>query len=281
MAAIPAEEFQTLSRYIRDISGIYLDDSKKYLVDTRLGGLLKELGCASYSELYFKTKTDATQTIKKKIIDLITTGETLFFRDASPFDLLQHKVLPDLIDKRKPVSSNLLPTNIRIWSAACSSGQEVYSIAMVLKELFLDTAKYNIRLIGTDISDEAVAKASYGTYNKFEIDRGLPKERLAKYFTQLNGTWKIRDEIRALATFKKMNLMDDFSVLGKFDIVFCRNVAIYFTEEDKAKLFRKIASVLEPDGYLIIGSTESLSGTAPDFEPKRYLRSVFYQKKGA
>jgi chemotaxis protein methyltransferase CheR len=278
-AKIQPDEFKILTRYILTISGISLDDSKKYLVETRLAPLLKDLGLASFSELHFKATSDPSKKIQEKIIDAITTGETLFFRDAAPFELLQHKILPDLVDKRTQ-GSGKTAIPLRIWSAACSTGQEIYSIAIVLKELFGDLSRYTLRLIGTDISDAAVARASYGIFNNFEIDRGLAKDKLQKYFVPANGSWKIRDEIRALASFKKMNLMDNFNGIGKFDIVFCRNVAIYFSEADRAKLFKKIEGALEPDGYLIIGSTESLTGVAPQFEPKRYLKSVFYQLRG-
>ena len=277
MIKVKPEEFKTLSGYIHNISGIYLDSSKAYLVETRLGNLLKDLDCVSFADLHQKAQADASKRIQNKIIDAITTGETLFFRDLAPFDLLQHKILPDLIDRKKKSGLSIVP--IRIWSAACSSGQEIYSVAIVLKELLGDLSKYQIRLLGTDISDEAVARASYGHYNQFEIERGLPKDKLTKYFTQIKGEWKIRDEIRALATFRKLNLMDNFITLGKFDIIFCRNVAIYFTDQERIKLFKKLEGNLEQKGYLVIGSTESLMGIAPQFEPQRYLRSVFYQTK--
>jgi chemotaxis protein methyltransferase CheR len=274
-----ADEFKILARYVLTISGISLDDSKKYLIETRLAPLLKDLGLVSFSELYYKATSDASKKIQEKIIDAITTGETLFFRDAAPFELLQHKIIPDLVDTRSKRVPKTAPVPLRIWSAACSTGQEIYSIAMVLKELFGDLSRYSIRLIGTDISDAAVARASYGTFNNFEIDRGLAKDRLQKYFVQSNGSWKVRDEVRAMVSFKKLNLMENFNGIGKFDIIFCRNVAIYFSEADRAKLFKKIEGALEPDGYLVIGSTESLTGIAPQFEPKRYLRSVFYQTR--
>ena len=142
---------------------------------------------------------------------------------------------------------------IKIWSAACSTGQEIYSLAIILKELLKDLNKYNLRLLGTDISDEAVARASYGRYNKFEIERGLDKSKLMMYFNQNSNYWKIRDDIRAMVMFKKMNLMEPFAGLGKFDIIFCRNVAIYFNLEDRKRLFERIAGVMEPDGYRING----------------------------
>jgi chemotaxis protein methyltransferase CheR len=279
MKKITPDEFKIIAKYIHDISGIFLDQSKAYLLETRLDSLVKENGCSSYSDLYHKAKADASKAIERKIIDAISTNETLFFRDTSPFDVLQHKIIPDLIDLRTAKSS-FLPPQIRIWSAACSTGQEVYSIAIVLKELLPDLKKYNLKLLGTDISDAAVAQSSYGSYNKFEIERGLQADKLQKYFSRNGDNWKIKDDIRAMATFRKLNLLLPLNGLGKFDIVFCRNVAIYFTMEDRKKLFNKIADILEPDGYLIIGSTESLTGICPRFEPKRHIKSIFYQLKG-
>ena len=279
MIKITPDEVKVIANYVASVSGIVLDQSKAYLIENRLGKLAGELGCSTYSELYYKVKSDKGKALEKKVVNAITTNETLFFRDNSPFELLQHKILPDLIDKRSPGGSSPLPVKIRIWSAACSTGQEVYSIAITLKELLNDLKKYNIKLFGTDISDEAVAQASYGKYNKFEIERGLSKAKLQKYFMPAGDAWRIKDEIRAMAGFKKHNLMEPFHSLGKWDIVLCRNVAIYFSLEERKKLFSKIATILEPDGYLIIGASEYLTGVCPTFEPKRYLKSVFYQLK--
>lgn len=281
MIRIKPDEFKVLATYIYGITGIHLDDSKAYLIENRFSSLIDEYGCANYSEFYFKAKSDLSKGLEKKIINAITTNETSFYRDTSPFELLQFKLLPDLIDGRmKRSGGGSLPVSIRIWSAACSSGQEVYTVGMVLKELLVDLSRYNVKVLGTDISDQAVARASYAYYNKFEIERGLSPDKLMKYFVLEKDQYKVRDEIRGMATFRKMNLFDSFSGLGRFDIIFCRNVAIYFKEEDRIKLFNKIAQVLEPDGYLIIGSTESLTGICPQFEPKRYLRAVYYQLKG-
>ena len=277
MIKITPDEVNLISRYIHRVSGILLDQTKAYLIESRLGRLVEEMGLSSYRALYEKVRFDGSKTLERKIIDAITTNETLFFRDASPFQLLQHKILPDLIDRRSGKSSGLLPISIRIWSAGCSTGQEVYSIAIVLKELLPDLRKFRIKLLGTDISDSAIAQASYGQYSKFEIERGLPRDKLLKYFNANGNHWKVKDEIRAMATFKKQNLMESFLGLGRFDIIFCRNVAIYFTLEDRKKLFEKIANSLEGDGYLIIGASESLTGICSRFEPKRHLKSVFYQ----
>jgi chemotaxis protein methyltransferase CheR len=279
MKTIGPDEARILAKYIQEVSGIAIDTTKTYLLETRLSALLEEFGLDSYTALYQKAKSDPQKVVEGRIIDAISTNETLFFRDTGPFEVLKHKILPDLIDARSSRSTGALPVPIRIWSAACSTGQEVYSIAMVLRELLGDLKKYNVKLLGTDISDGAVKQASYGAYGKFEIERGLAQDRLQRYFSQNGSGWKIRDDIRAMASFKRMNLLLPFNGLGKFDIVLCRNVAIYFELADRKKLFDRIADVLEPDGFLIIGSTESLTGISARFEPKRHIRSIFYQLK--
>lgn len=277
MIKITPTELKLISQYIQSITGIYLDHSKSYLFETRLSSIAEAQGCKSYQELHNKARQDASKKIEKEIVDAITTNETLFFRDKGPFELLQHKILPEVIDARSTQSS--LKTRIKIWSSAASTGQELYSIAIVVKELLKDASNYAFTLLGTDISDAAIAQASYGKYNRFEIERGLDKKYLQKYFTLFGDSWKIKDEIRAMVNFKKLNLMQPFTSLGKFDIIFCRNVAIYFTLEDRKKLFNKLADSLTDDGFLVIGSTESLTGVCPRFVPKRHLRSIFYQKK--
>lgn len=275
--AITREELPVWTRYIYEICGISLDDSKGYLVETRLGSLMPETGAANFSELFFKVRSDTTSTLRRKVIEAITTNETSFFRDTAPFDLLRNKLIPDLIDRR---SRNGGRITLRIWSAACSTGQEAYSTAIVLKELLGDLTRYDIRILGTDISNKVVAQASYGEYSRLELERGLPQETLARHFIASGDRWKVRDEIRALTTFRTMNLLEPFAFPYAFDIIFCRNVAIYFTETDKARLFQNLGKYLAKDGCLIIGSTESITGLCPDLEPKRYLRSVFYQWKG-
>jgi chemotaxis protein methyltransferase CheR len=274
--AITREEMPVWSRYIQEICGIHLDDSKGYLLETRLGGLLPEVGAATFSELFYKARADSTLKLRAKIIEAITTNETSFFRDTSPFELLRNKLFPELIDRR---NRNGTKSTIRIWSAACSTGQEAYSTAIILKELLGDLTRHDIRILGTDISNKVVAHASYGAYSRQDLERGLPQESLVRHFTVSGDRWKIRDEIRAMATFRTMNLLEPFSFPNPFDIIFCRNVAIYFTEADKIRLFRNLAKYLAKDGYLIIGSTESISGLCPELEPKRYLRTVFYQWK--
>ncbi len=274
---ITRDEFTVWSRYIYEICGIFLDDSKGYLLETRLSSLMREVGVAGFSELYYKAKSDLTNALRRKIVDAITTNETSFFRDSAPFDLLRHKLIPELVDRRKKAGLRLVP--IRIWSAACSTGQEAYSTGIVLKELLVDTNSYDIRIVGTDISDKAVAQASHGYFSRMELERGMPGDKASRYFVPNGDRWKIRDDIRGMASFRTMNLLQPFSFPAPFDIIFCRNVAIYFTEPDKIRLFQNLGRSLARDGALIIGSTESLTGLCPEFEPKRHLRSVFYQKK--
>ena len=277
MLKITVSEIKAISEYIKEISGIYLDASKGYLLETRLSALAESLGCKNYLELQQQASRDASKKIERQIIDAISTNETLFFRDKGPFELLQYKLLPEMIDAR---SNGSLKPQLRIWSAASSTGQELYSVAIVIREMLQrDLGKYNLHLLGTDISDNAIQQASYGKYNKFEIERGLDGATLRKYFTIFGDSWKVRDELRAMVKFQKFNLMQPFTPLGKFDIILCRNVAIYFTLDDRKKLFNKIADSLAGDGFLVIGSTESLTGVCSHFEPKRHLRSIFYQKK--
>jgi chemotaxis protein methyltransferase CheR len=277
MIKLLPEEHQPLARYIYSICAVSLDQSKAYLMEGRLSSLAEDAGCSSFNRLIEKAKSEPGRVLERRIIDAITTNETLFFRDTTPFDLLRHKIVPELIDRRARTGSS----RIRIWSAACSTGQEIYSIAILLKELLGDTDRYGVRLVGTDISDQAVARASRGMYNAAEIVRGLSESLRDKYFKRTPDGWQIRDEIRGMASFKHQNLMSDLSALGKFDVIFCRNVAIYFSEPDKISLFRRIERALEPGGCLVIGAMESLNGLCPQFESKRHLRSVYYQVKGA
>jgi chemotaxis protein methyltransferase CheR len=270
-------EFRLWASYVYSITRITLDASKGYLIETRLAALARETNSQSYKALLDKVMADGTGALKRKVIGAITTNETSFFRDAAPFEMLRHKILPDLVDSRRKQLGAGRQLTLRIWSAACSTGQEVYSTAIVCKETLPNPNKFDVRILGTDISDKVVAQASAGKYTKLEIDRGFPPEKVAGYF-QVEGTdFKVRDSIRALATFKGINLLEPLAFPNKFDIIFCRNVAIYFSDADKKRLYDGLSRVLAPDGCLIIGSTESLTGICQSFEPKRYLRSIFYQ----
>ncbi len=275
MIKLRSEEHGLVAQYIYGLCGLALDESKAYLMEGRLSALAEEAGCTSFGQFIAQARAEPSRRLERRIIDAITTNETLFFRDTAPFDLLRHKIIPEVIDRNRKSYAKRL----RIWSAACSTGQELYSIAIVLKELLGDPERYGCRLLGTDISDDAVARASRGLYSGIEIGRGMPDDVRNRYFIARGDSWQIRDEIRAMATFQRLNLMQDFSGLGRFDIIFCRNVAIYFSDQDKRSLFARLERALEPDGYLIVGAMESLSNVCPQFESKRHLRSIYYQVK--
>lgn len=277
MNRLEGNEFSLWSNYVYAATRITLDSSKGYLIETRLAFLLRETGSNSYRELLDKVMADGTGALKRKVVASITTNETSFFRDASPFEMLRFKILPDLVDARRKQVGKDRPITLRIWSAASSTGQEVYSTAIVCRELLPDANKFDIRILGTDISDKVIAQASYGKYTKLELDRGLLPGQVSTYFQPDGADFKVRDQIRVMTTFRNINLLEPLVFPNKFDIIFCRNVAIYFSDADKRKLYDGISRVLAPDGCLIIGSTESLTGISSRFESKRHLRSIYYQ----
>jgi chemotaxis protein methyltransferase CheR len=212
--------------------------------------------------------------LQQKIIDAITTQETLFFRDSSPFDVLQNKILPELIDA---CAKNNGPKRLRLWSAACSTGQEPYSLAMVLRETIPHVASWNLSILATDISDAAIAQASRGWYAAHEIDRGMRPSLLPKYFKSHPGGWQVKDEIRGMVSFQRRNLLQPFTELGTFDVIFCRNVAIYFDAPRRRDLFLRLADRLAPPGAIFVGSSESLLDLGPRFAPRNHCRTTYYQ----
>ncbi|MCG8473125.1 MAG: protein-glutamate O-methyltransferase CheR [Desulfobacterales bacterium] len=271
---VTPSEFQALSQYIYAISGITLPPGKEYLIETRLGQLAAEYGCNSYQAFLLKARTHSGGELERRIVDAISTNETYFFRDNAPFSLLQHKIIPDIIDRK---SKNGVRPSLSIWSCACSTGQEIYSTAIALRELGLHSGKCDLHLVATDISDAAISRASYGLYSQFEASRGLSETRRNRHFTPQGEGFRINDEIRAMVSFQKLNLLRPHTGIGKFDIILCRNVAIYFTREDRLRLFKDLSRHLNEKGSLLIGSTESLSQEETPFEPQRYLNTTFYQ----
>ena len=273
---VTAEDVTFVARLVDELCGVVLDDSKGYLVESRLGQLAREAGCPSYRDLCDKARRESDRLLQQKIIDAITTQETLFFRDDSPFEALRHRVLPDLIDAR---TRNGSPRRLRLWSAACSTGQEPYSLAIVLHEMLPDLRTWDVNILATDISDAAVAQASRGHYANHEVRRGMPPASLPKYFHQEPNGWRVKDELRVLVAFRRLNLVDSLAALGPFDVVFCRNVAIYFDTETRKNVFSRIAERLAPNGYLLVGSSESLTDLASHFEAQQHCRCVFYRPR--
>jgi chemotaxis protein methyltransferase CheR len=271
---LTTQDIDAVCGLVNDLCGVYLDESKGYLIEARLSELVKHSGCESYAEFARKARTDADSTVRSKIVDAITTNETLFFRDTSPFDALLNKVIPETIDSK---AGTPYPKRIRIWSAACSTGQESYSIAMLLSEMLPDVHDWDINILGTDISDEVVARASRGWYAAHEIERGLAPARLQRFFQAENNGWRVKDSLRALCSFERRNLLDPNSARGKFDVIFCRNVAIYFTPGARKDLFLRLTTALTIEGWLFVGSQESLRDVGPQFVPEQHCRAICYR----
>jgi chemotaxis protein methyltransferase CheR len=235
---------------------------------------MKSTGCESYTQFALRAKRDTDSTIRNKIIDAITTNETLFFRDNSPFDALQNKAIPETIDSK---AGTPFAKRLRIWSAACSTGQEAYSIAILLSEMLPDIGQWDINILGTDISDDVVARASRGWYSSHEIERGMAPARLHRFFQAENNGWRVKDSLRALCSFERRNLLSPDSCRGRYDVIFCRNVAIYFTPEARKDLFMRLAKALTPDGWLFVGGQESLRDLGPQFAPQQHCRAICYR----
>ena len=270
---VTSAEITFVTRLVDELCGVMLDDSKAYLIESRLGELARSSGCASYRDLCQKARYANDPALRQKIVDAITTQETLFFRDGNPFEALRHRLIPDLVDGK---AGTPFARRIRIWSAAASTGQEPYSIAICLRETIPDIQAWDVQILATDISDGAIKQASLGRYAAHEIQRGMPQPLLAKYFTSQNGAWKIKDDVRAMVSFQKRNLLEPFTGIGPFDIIFCRNVAIYFDAPRRRDLFLRLADRLTPNGALLVGSSESLIDLGPRFAPQNHCRATYY-----
>jgi chemotaxis protein methyltransferase CheR len=273
MQATP-EDLVHVADFVYKLTGVLLDDSKAYLIESRLADLARKSNCSNYRELCHKARTLSDPLLQDQIINAITTHETLFFRDGSPFETMRHAVLPALIAAKAKTSS---PRRLRIWSAACSTGQEAYSIAMTLWDAIPNILSWDVNILGTDVADAAVRQASLGSYSAQEIQRGVQSSYLAKYFRQVGNNWQVKDELRSLLTFRRHNLLESFIGMGPYDMIFCRNVAIYFDAKSRSNLFLRLAERLTDDGCLFVGSAESLSDLGPRFTPQYYQRSIFYQ----
>lgn len=270
---ITTQELMALAVIVHKQCGIVLKKNKAYLVENRLQPLIEEHSFSCFEDLIVKAK--ACSQLTNQIVDLMTTNETSFFRDKKPYALLKEKLLPDW-----QAAWGQKCGNLNIWSCACATGQEVYSIAITLMEYFKETIfSQNIRIKASDISDSAIVKASRGQYSDYEVSRGLDTAQLKRYFTREDSHWKIKDELRSMAYFEKMNLLQPNVNYGKFDIIFCRNVAIYFSKKDRQQLFHILSSCLNHNGVLIIGATESLFDINNQFKRVDYNGAAYYRLK--
>jgi len=256
---LTTDEFEFIAGFIKQRSGIALTPDKGYLLDTRLSPIAKANGMADLRELIVKLRGTPSPTIVHQVLESMTTNESMFFRDTKPFDQLSKVILPAMKAANKK--------HVRIWSAASSTGQEAYSTAMVLKE---EAPKYpgmTFEIVGTDLADKVVERARAGIYSQFEIQRGLPITMLMKYFTQRpNNNWEINEVIKSMVKFNTGNLLVPYNTMGRFDIIFCRNVLIYFEEKTKSDIIDRMAEILNPPGYLFLGGSESVHGLSTKFK---------------
>lgn len=265
------DQMQAVASYVRAVSGIVLSPSKGYLVETRLRPLLDEHELESFGALIERAESDPSGVLRGAIIDAISTQETSFFRDDKPFRFLADYFVPRHVARNK---------RLDVWCAAASTGQEIYSLAMILEEVLDDLDRYDIRILGTDISEAALTYCSQARYSRLEVSRGVSAERLRRHFSKEGKTWKLNDELRALIAFRQLNLMEPLGEIGPFDLILCRNVAIYFSIEDRRKLFDRISERLRPEGVLLVGSTESLAGVTDRLERREHGGVVYYVRAG-
>jgi len=268
------KSYHQFRTFLEQQCGIVLGDNKQYLVKSRLAPLMSKFDVSSLGELVTRTLSPIERQLRAAVIDAMTTNETLWFRDDYPFKLLKNKLLPDFANRRTPV---------KIWSAASSSGQEPYSIAMsVLEYQQSNPGSFprGVQVIGTDISSTMLEHCKYGHYDSLALARGLSPERKRQFFENGdNGMLKIKNEVKKMVSFRPLNLLNSYSLMGRFDIVFCRNVLIYFSPEIKTQIISQIHDTLNEGGYLFLGASESLSGLNDDFNMLRCNPGIVYQKK--
>jgi chemotaxis protein methyltransferase CheR len=270
---IPAD-FDHLAQVLKRRSGLVLTPEKAYLIQSRIGPLLRRYGLAHVEALVARVR-GGDEGLTREFVEAMTTNESFFFRDKTPFDQFEKLILPYLIKQRAS------ERRIRIWCAAASTGQEPYSLAMVLREKAHMLRDWKIDIVGTDLSTEVLTRAKAGLYTHFEVQRGLPVQMLVKYFTKEGEQYRLKDEIRHAVQFRPVNLLDPLVGLGRFDVVFCRNVLIYFDEPTKRSVLERIAQLMPEDGYLLLGAAESVVGVSNRFLPHDTARGVNVKARAA
>jgi chemotaxis protein methyltransferase CheR len=265
---VTAPDYNYLRRVLKERSGLDLSMDKQYLLESRLIPLSRKCGLPGIGELVQKMKGGSAE-ITSQVVEAMTTNETFFFRDKTPFDHFRDAIMPEILHARAGRRS------IRIWCAAGSTGQEPYSLAMCLKEMGAALAGWRVEILATDLSQEVLEKSKAGIYSQFEVQRGLPIQFLVKYFTQSGETWQVKAELRAMVQHRQLNLLHDFSQLGTFDVIFCRNVLIYFDQDTKVSVLRRLARVTESDGFLVLGAAETVVGLCEAFRPHSERRGLY------
>ncbi|TBW37380.1 protein-glutamate O-methyltransferase CheR [Siculibacillus lacustris] len=262
-------EYDYLRGFLKQRSGLVLSNEKQYLIESRLLPVARKASLPSISALVAKMKEPGAGVLCDAVVEAMTTNESFFFRDKVPFEHFTNTMLPAMLDARAR------DRRLRIWCAAASTGQEPYSLAMCLKEAEARLAGWRIEIIGTDLSNEVLEKARAGVYSQFEVQRGLPINHLLKHFVQNGDTWQISSTLRGMVQYRKLNLLENFSSLGQFDIVFCRNVLIYFDNQTKIDILGRIAKMLPADGFLVLGAAETVVGLTDAFKPMTDKRGLY------
>lgn len=268
---IHASDFEYLSSILLKDSGLCLGPGKEYLVETRLTPLAKSLGFAGIPGLVAQLRTGTDPRLNVAVNEAMTTNESLFFRDGQPFEELTATLIPEVMEARRH------QRDMRIWSAACSTGQEPYSLAILLHEHFPQLVNWNVEIVATDYDAQALSRAKAGLYSQFEVQRGLPHDLLVKHFERAGSNWQIKDSLRRNIRFHQQNLLRSFSHLGTFDVIYCRNVLIYFDAPSKRDILMRIRKATRPHGILQLGAAESLMGAEYDFVRHPECRSAVYR----
>jgi chemotaxis protein methyltransferase CheR len=266
---VTPQDYAYLSKLLNERSGLQLAGDKQYLIESRLLPVARQNNCGSIGDLVAKLKTFAEEPLRQRVTEAMTINESFFFRDKTPFDRFQDTVLPHMQQVRSASK------RIRIWCAASSTGQEPYSLAMMFKQAKDAFAGWKIEIVATDISKEVLEKAKSGLYTQFEVQRGLPIQLLLKYFKQDGDQWRIAQELRDMVQYRQHNLLDDFASLGMFDVIFCRNVLIYFDSKTKQDVLTRIARSLVKDGQLLLGAAETVVGFTNLFMPMPEKRGLY------
>ncbi len=263
------QDFDYLRKLLRERSGLVLSAEKQYLAESRLLPVARKHRLGTLADLVNKLKGAGAAALAIDVIEAMTTNETFFFRDKIPFEHFRDTVMPALI------ATHSRRRRLRIWCTAAASGQEPYSLAMMLHDMNVKLAGFRIEILATDLSNEMLEKAKTGIYSQFEVQRGLPIQQLVKYFAQVGEAWQIAPEIRAMVSFRPLNLLHDFGHLGSFDLIFCRNVLIYFDQPTKIGVLDRLARVIEPDGFLVLGAAETVIGLTAAFKPMPDRRGLY------
>ena len=263
------QDFDYLRRLLRERSGLVLAAEKQYLAESRLVPVARRHAMNTLGELIERLRSKSPAALIAEVVEAMTTNETFFFRDKLPFDHFRDTMMPALLAARAREK------RIRIWCTAASTGQEPYSLAMLIKGMGAAVAGFRFEIVATDLASEVLEKAKAGIYSQFEVQRGLPVQLLVKFFSQQGESWQLAPELRSMVQFRSLNLLNDFSPLGTFDIVFCRNVLIYFDQDNKVAVLNRIARQMADDGFLVLGAAETVIGLTDAFKPLADKRGLY------